>query len=299
VLLCFPFGAGFFAFDPAKLQFMECTHIPLAPEAAAVGLDIRVVGNDSGDKMSILSGTIARLDREAPFYGKNSYNDENTFYLQAASGTKGGSSGSPVVDVRGRAVGLNAGSRTKSASAFFLPLQRVARALALLQRDVPARAPPAVPRGTLAATFGYKGFDEARRLGLRRATEAAVRAAAAAAAPPTGMLVVEATVPGGPADKALEAGDVVVRLNGDFLRDFLQLEAALDDSVGGAVTLEVERGGEPMAVTMQVGDAHAGAPDRFLEAWGGVLHALLLLAAVNVRRPRAHAARACVERRRR
>ena len=45
-------GAGVCAprrFDPSSLHFMVMDEIALAPEAAAVGLEIRVVGNDSGE----------------------------------------------------------------------------------------------------------------------------------------------------------------------------------------------------------------------------------------------------------
>jgi S1-C subfamily serine protease len=256
---------GFVRYDPSQVRFMPRAELRLAPEQARVGAEVRVVGNDAGEKLVILTGTLARLDREAPEYGRGRYNDFNTFYLQAASNTSGGSSGSPVVNRRGEVVALNAGGAKQSASSFYLPLDRVVRALELL------RAGAGVPRGTLQATFVYTPYDELRRLGLRAQTEARARRASRDA---IGLLSVRNTVPGGPARDLLEPGDVLVRVGSERFPDFGRLEALLDDHVGEPIELEVERGGRPLVLETQVGDLHEITPDEYLEVGGAVLHAL-------------------------
>lgn len=256
---------GFYRYDPAKLRYIEPAELTLDPEAAQVGREIRVVGNDAGEQLSFLSGTIARLRRPAPDYGRGSYNDFNTYYLQAASSTSGGSSGSPVIDIRGHVVALNAGASSHAASSFFLPLDRVRRALELIQAGEP------VSRGTLTTVFVHQAFDELRRLGLRDETEAAIRRRFP---DQTGMLVVEEIVPGNVADGHLKVGDILVRVQGDYVTDFVPLEAIIDAQVGQSLGLVVERNGRTLAIDIDVLDLHGITPMEYIEFGDALVHNL-------------------------
>ena len=266
---------GFYRFDPDEVRNMQAGELALNAEGARVGLDIRVIGNDAGEKLSILDGTLARVDRNAPNYGSDNYNDFNTFYYQAASNTSGGSSGSPVVDINGDVVALNAGGNTGAASSFYLPLHRVVRALDLLQAGQP------VTRGTLQATFRYTPFDELVRLGLQPETEERAREIGQIG---TGMLVVSRLVPGGPAEDKLAVGDIVVAVDGTELTEFVALEAILDERVGEEVTVVIERGGESLAIEVEVGDLHQVSPSEYLEVGRAVLHDLSYQTARNANR---------------
>ena len=244
---------------------MPLSELVLRPDLAKVGSEIRVVGNDAGEKLSILSGVISRLDRNAPEYGEG-YSDFNTNYIQAAAAASGGSSGSPVVNVDGYAVALQAGGRSDGASTdYFLPLDRPLRALECIRKGLP------IARGTIQTQWIIKPFDECRRLGLTAEHEAAIRRGFPKE---TGLLVAEIVLPEGPAHKQLEEGDVLIKVNGEILTQFVRLDDILDSSVGKKVKILVQRGGRDLEVELQVGDLHAITPDRFVTVAGASFHDL-------------------------
>jgi S1-C subfamily serine protease len=256
---------GILRFDPKKIKYMPVTALELHPDQAKVGVEIRVVGNDAGEKLSILSGVISRLDRNAPEYGEG-YSDFNTNYIQAAAAASGGSSGSPVVNKDGFAIALQAGGRADGAATdYFLPLDRPLRALKLIQQSAP------VARGTVQTQWLMKPFDECRRLGLTPEYEKAMRTQFPTE---TGMLVAEIVLPGGPAAGKISEGDLLLKVNGDLLTQFVRLDAILDDSVGGKVSVTIQRFGENMDVELDVADLHEITPDRFVSVAGASFHDL-------------------------
>ncbi|MSQ01520.1 MAG: hypothetical protein EXR71_06460 [Myxococcales bacterium] len=267
---------GFYQYDPAAVKYSRLPALELDPAGVRIGQEIRVVGNNAGEKLSIHTGTIARLDREAPRYGRDSFNDFNTFYIQAAAGTTGGSSGSPVLDLRGKVVALNAGARKDSAASYYLPLDRVQRALELVQANLP------VTRGTVQAVFGAVPWDELARLGLPPEEEAAARARRPTLA---GLLGVKEVLPLGPGDGRLRVGDIVLTLDGRPVDAFVPLEEVLDERVGGTVLLGLQRADERVEVEVPVGDLHAITPSSYMEVGGGLVHTLSFQQARNANVP--------------
>ncbi len=271
---------GFFQYNPTELKFITPASLPLKPKEAVVGREIRVVGNDAGEQLSILAGTLARIDRQAPYYGRGRYNDFNTFYYQSASGVSGGSSGSPVLDIRGNVIALNAGGAVKASSSFFLPLQRMKRALKLIQKNMP------VSRGTLQTTFDYKPYDEVRRLGLRPKLEASLRKVNHG----VGLLVVRRSLPGTPAHKLLKPGDILIKgskINDKlrWLRRFDELEKLFDDSVNHEIKLLVERAGHAVEINIKVDDLHELTPDKYITFGQAIVHNLSYQQARHLNRP--------------
>merc|ERR1740117_526255 len=256
---------GILRFDPAEVKYHKLTALELRPDDAQVGAEIRVIGSDAGEKISVNTGVLADLERAAPTYGSNTYNDFNTFYFKAASSTTGGSSGSPVISIDGKVVALNAGGKVGTAAGFYLPLASVHRALSCIQQGLP------VTRGSLQTVFQHKSFDDLRKLGMGEALERQVRQDIPTE---TGMLTVSEVIPGGPADGLLHPGDILVRVGEKLITRFDPVEQLLDSSVGQKIEMIVSRAGEEVALELEVGNLHSISPSEFLTVGGAVINPL-------------------------
>ena len=266
---------GFFAFDPSAVKFQELVELPLYPQGATIGTEVRVVGSDAGEKIMVLQGVISRVDRDAPEYD-GSYQDFDTFYISSASSTSGGSSGSPVLDIQCRCVALNCGGALLASTSFFLPLDRVVVALENIRKGILRP-----PRGTLQAVFRRLAMDEARRLGLSEDDEIKIRSLRASA---QGVMSFDKIVPGGPGALAgIQEGDLLVKVNDTYILDFSTLEDILDNAEAkkSELAFHIQRGGKKLIIPIVPGSLWDALPHEFVEYSGGVFHSIPYQQAVS------------------
>ena len=254
---------GFYRYKPEQIKHLTPHEFELSAQKPNVGQEIRIIGNDAGQKISILDGTISRLDRQAPNYGKGTYNDFNIFYIQAATASSGGSSGSPVINIQGQAVALNAGSQTKSANAFYLPLEKIKLALNKLQNN------ETIARGTIQTTFNSTPYTELKRLGLTDELEQEYRLTYPEL---KGLLVARAIIPQSPAANSLAVGDILLSINQQSLAEFSALESLLNAHVEQTIQLGVLRRGELLALEIKVDDLEQISPTALIKFNGGTFH---------------------------
>lgn len=256
---------GFLKFDPSEVKHMKIDQLELRPDLAKVGTEIRVVGNDNGEKLTILAGFISRVDRHAPDYGTMTYNDFNTEYIQAAASASGGSSGSPVVDENGYAVALQAGGATEASTDFFLPVSRPLRTLKCIQ------AGEAITRGDIQVEWVLKPFEECRRLGLTPEAEAAARQLFPEK---SGLLVAELILPEGPADGKVQEGDTLISIQDIPVSASVAVDEILDAHVGDTLKFVLHRGGVEVEEYITIGNIHDITPDRYVEVAGALFNNL-------------------------
>jgi Do/DeqQ family serine protease len=198
-------------------------------EKARVGQFVIAIGSPFGLDYTVTTGVLSAKGRGG--IGANEIED----YLQTDASINPGNSGGPLVDLQGRVLGINTMIIGRgSGIGFAIPseiAQRVARQL--IENGSVKRAWLGVSfqeiTPELASHFGGS-FD--------------------------GGALVNAVVPGGPAEKAgLQAGDVITAIGDTRIREGHDLlRTVLRHGVGERLSLEVRRGDKTKKIVLVTGE---------------------------------------------
>ncbi len=226
------------ASDIAVLK-VEASNIPAIrlgnSDNIRVGEMVLAIGSPLGQQFAhtVSKGIISASGRSA--LGLNAY--EN--YIQTDAAINPGNSGGPLINVDGELIGINTAIASRSGGSqgigFAIPVNMARNVMEALITD------GRVARGYLGVGFGAEvDRTMARALGLER---------------PRGIVVGE-VVPDGPAYEAgLEEGDVILRLNGEEVRSWMDFRVEIGNrNPGDSVTLDIFRDGERLTKVIELGE---------------------------------------------
>jgi len=228
-----------------KVEGGDFPFVRLADQAPRVGDWVLAVGNPFGLGGTVTAGIVSARGRDI---GAGPYDD----FIQIDAPVNKGNSGGPTFDVDGNVIGVNTAIFSPSGGsvgiAFAIPSDTVKTVVAQLKDT------GQVTRGWIGVQIQPVTADIADSIGLKQAQ---------------GALVAEPQE-GSPAAKAgIKAGDVIVSVNGESVRDARTLARRISSLAPGAsVKLGVFRNGKEEQLSLTLGElpkerqARASTEDR-------------------------------------
>jgi putative serine protease PepD len=191
-----------------------------------VGAPVVAIGSPFGLEGTITSGIISSLHREIE--APNNFTIEDAIQTDAA--INHGNSGGPLLDLSGRVIGVNAQIKSDSGG----------------NEGVGFAVPSSTVR-TIVSELLQKGSVQHAYLGVSLSANGSAR--------------LDAISPGEAAQKAgLQAGDVVIKIDGATVTSGSQLRGAIDGhKPGDKVRITVRRSGSEKTVTVTLGTRPASA----------------------------------------
>ena len=201
-----------------------------------IGHWVMAIGNPLGLERTVTVGIVSGKKRQVPI-GDTVPALAN--FIQTDAAINFGNSGGPLLDGRGRVVGISTAifrGELAEGIGFAIPINEARRAAEEL------KAGGTVQRGFLGITMNQSGITEKARAYYKL--------------PDTNGVLISEVTPKGPGDKAgLQKDDIVRKIDGEVIKDNQDLLARVaSHRPGETVRLDVIREGEPKRVDVTLGN---------------------------------------------
>ena len=229
-------------------------------EAVKVGQRVVAIGNPFGLQGSMTLGIVSALGRTLPADQQSAETGffQNPQIIQTDAAINPGNSGGPLLDIRGRVIGVNAAIRTESGVVansgvgFAIPVNTLKRIV-----------PQLIEKGSVS--YSYLGVSVDNNFTI-------AELAAALKLPVERGVLIAAVVPNGPADQAglkggnkqtrvrglpvQTGGDIIIAIDGNPINDFDAMITYLANNtkVGQTITVTVLRDGKEQKFKVELSE---------------------------------------------